>query len=244
MQVAEGVHRLSGGVTNFYVIEDGGRITLIDAGTPGDWDLFIRTLRTLRRTLDDVDTVLLTHAHSDHTGFAERARSEAGVTVRVHAEDEALARTGKPRGKNAAGYGRYLLRLEAYRTLLSLLRRGGLKIVPIHEVSTFGDGETLDAPGRPRVVHAPGHTEGSCGVLLESRRALVTGDVMSTLNPLTGRTGPQIHPDALNRDSELALRSLDNLTGLPADVLLPGHGDPWSGSVDDAVRLAKAAGRS
>jgi glyoxylase-like metal-dependent hydrolase (beta-lactamase superfamily II) len=111
-------------------------------------------------------------------------------------------------------------------------------------VSTFGDGETLDAPGRPRVVHAPGHTEGSCAVLLESRRALVTGDVMSTLNPLTGRTGPQIHPDGLNRDSELALRSLDKLTGLPADVLLPGHGDPWSGSVDDAVQLAKAAGRS
>jgi glyoxylase-like metal-dependent hydrolase (beta-lactamase superfamily II) len=235
MQVAEGVHRLSGGVTNFYVIEDGGRITLIDAGTPGDWDLFIRTLRTLRRTLDDVNTVLLTHAHSDHTGFAERARSEAGATVRVHAEDEALARTGKPRGKNAAGYGRYLLRLEAYRTLLSLLRRGGQKIVPIHEVEMFGDGETLDAPG---------HTEGSCAVLFERRRALVTGDVMSTRNPLTGRTGPQIHPDALNRDSELALRSLDNLTGLPADVLLPGHGDPWSGSVDDAVRLAKAAGRS
>jgi len=35
MQVAEGVHRLSGGVTNFYVIQDGGRLTLIDAGTPG-----------------------------------------------------------------------------------------------------------------------------------------------------------------------------------------------------------------
>lgn len=244
MQFTEGVHRLSGGVTNFYVIVDGGRLTLIDAGTPGDWDLFARTLRTLGRTLHDVDTVLLTHAHSDHTGFAERARSEAGVTVRVHAEDEALARTGKPRGKNAAGYGRYLLRLEAYRTLLSLLRRGGLKIVPIHEVSTFGDDETLDVPGRPRVVHAPGHTEGSCALLLESRRALVTGDVMSTVNPLTGRTGPQIHPDALNRDSELALRSLDHLTGLPADVLLPGHGDPWPGSIDEAVRLAKAAGRS
>ena len=81
-------------------------------------------------------------------------------------------------------------------------------------------------------------------MLLEGRRAIVTGDVMSTLNPLTGRSGPQIHPDALNRDSELALRSLDNLIGLPADVLLPGHGNPWSGSVEDAVRLAKVAGRS
>jgi Ca2+-binding RTX toxin-like protein len=34
-----------------------------------------------------------------------------------------------------------------------------LRIVPIHKLSTFGDGETIDVPGRPRVVHAPGHTE-------------------------------------------------------------------------------------
>jgi glyoxylase-like metal-dependent hydrolase (beta-lactamase superfamily II) len=110
MQVAEGVHRITGGVVNFYLIEDGRKLTLIDAGTPGDWDLFVRTVGSLGRTLDDVETVLLTHAHSDHTGFAERVRSEASVSVRVHAGDVDLARTGTPRGKNEAGYGRYLVR--------------------------------------------------------------------------------------------------------------------------------------
>lgn len=73
MQVAEGIHRLTQGVVNFYLVADGGKLTLIDAGAPGDWDVFARAVGSLGLTLDDLDTVLLTHAHSDHTGFAERA---------------------------------------------------------------------------------------------------------------------------------------------------------------------------
>ena len=81
-------------------------------------------------------------------------------------------------------------------------------------------------------------------MLFENRRVLVTGDVLSTRNPLTGRVGPQIAPAGLNRDSAQALASLDALVSLPADILLPGHGEPWTGNPAEAVRLAKAAGRS
>jgi glyoxylase-like metal-dependent hydrolase (beta-lactamase superfamily II) len=182
VQVAEGIHRLTQGVVNFYLIEDGGKLALVDAGAPGDWDVLVRTLRSLGRTLEDLECVVLTHAHSDHTGFAERARSEARATVRIHEADAVIAKTGAA-PKNEAGVGRYLLRVEAYRTLFGLMRRRGLKIVPIHEVSTFEDGETLDVPGRPRAVHAPGHTDGSCAIFFESRRVLVTGDALSTRNP-------------------------------------------------------------
>jgi glyoxylase-like metal-dependent hydrolase (beta-lactamase superfamily II) len=243
VQVADGIHRLTRGVVNFYLIQEGGKLALVDAGAPGDWGLLVRTVGSLGRSLEDLEAVVLTHAHSDHTGFAERARSQAHATAWIHAEDAEVARTGSAR-KNEAGVGRYLLRIEAYRTLFGLMRRGALKIVPIHEVSTFAHGETLDLPGRPRVVHAPGHTEGSCAIFFEARRALVTGDVLATRNPLTGRTGPQIAPDGLNRDSELALRSLDELASLPAELILPGHGEPWSDGIAEAVRLAKAAGRS
>lgn len=244
MKVAEGIHRLTQGVVSCYLIEDGGKLVLVDAGAPGDWDLFAQTLRSLGRTFDDVEAVLLTHAHSDHTGFAERARTEAKTPVWIHRDDERMARTGDAPAKNQAETTKYLLRLEAYRTLFGLMRRKGLKIVPIQDVSTFDDGETLDLPGRPRVVHAPGHTAGSCAILFEGRRALVTGDALATRNPLTGRIGPQIGPDGLNRDSELALRSLDALAPLSVDLVLPGHGEPWTDGIAEAVRLAKLAGRS
>ena len=73
---------------------------------------------------------------------------------------------------------------------------------------------------------------------------LLTGDVLATRNPLTGRVGPQVMPSGLNRDTPQALRSLDVLERVPADVLLPGHGEPWTDGAAEAARLARVAGPS
>ena len=235
MQVAEGIHRVTRGVCSFYLIEDGGKLVLVDAGAPRDWDLLVRTLATLGRGLEDLDAVLITHAHSDHTGFAERARTTADAPVWIHQADAAVAKGAKP-ATNDGKARSYLLRVEFYRTLVSLARRGATKLIPVQEVSTFAEGETLEVPGRPRVVHAPGHTPGCSALLLEGRRVLLTGDVLATRNPLTGRVGPQIMPSGLNRDTPQALRSLNVLDGIPADVLLPGHGEPWTEGAAEAAR--------
>jgi glyoxylase-like metal-dependent hydrolase (beta-lactamase superfamily II) len=243
VQVAEGIHQLSQGVCNFYLIEQGGRLVLVDAGAPADWNLLVRTLPTLGRALDDLEAVLLTHAHSDHTGFAERARTTAHAPVWIHQEDVAVAK-GAKQPPNDGKARAYLLKVEFYRTLLSLARRGATRTIPIQELSAFGDGETLDVPGRPRVVLAPGHTPGASAMLLEGQRVLLSGDCLVTHNPLTGRLGPQIMPSGLNRDTQQALRSLDALEGVPADLLLPGHGEPFTEGTAEAVRRARAAGPS
>jgi glyoxylase-like metal-dependent hydrolase (beta-lactamase superfamily II) len=78
MEVADGIHRLPAGVANFYVIRESGKLVLVDAGTPKDWNLFSRTVATLGARLEDLDAVLLTHAHADHTGFAEQAHGHRG----------------------------------------------------------------------------------------------------------------------------------------------------------------------
>jgi glyoxylase-like metal-dependent hydrolase (beta-lactamase superfamily II) len=243
VEVAHGVHRLTGGVCNFYLLEDGGKLVLVDAGAPRDWNLMVRTLSTLGRGLEDLEAVLLTHAHTDHTGFAERARSTAGASVWIHRADAEVAKGAMP-AKNDGRASSYLLRVEFYRTLFSLARRGATKLILIREVAAFAHGETLPLPGRPRVIHVPGHTLGSAALLLEGRRVLLSGDVLVTRNPLTGRVGPQIMPSGLNRDTPQALRSLDVLYGIPAEVLLPGHGEPWTQGAAQAARLARAAGPS
>lgn len=242
-KVAEGVYLVSGGVVNWYVIVERGKATLVDAGAPGDWKLLVETVSSLRMSLSDVDCVLLTHAHSDHTGFAERARTDAGATVRVHAADEDAARTGKEGTSEGGtrGYLKMIWRPEAYRTLIGLMRRGGLSIVPVKEVTAFGDGEILDVPGRPRVLHAPGHTAGSCALLFEDRSVLCTGDSLVTHDPFTGRNGPRVMPSVVNLDTAQAVRSLDHLTVAHAEVVLPGHGDPWKHGVEAAVASARSA---
>jgi glyoxylase-like metal-dependent hydrolase (beta-lactamase superfamily II) len=243
VQVAEGVHRVTGGVCNFYLIQDGGKLVLVDAGAPRDWDLLVGTLATLGHALGDLEAVLITHAHSDHTGFAERARTTAEAPVWIHQADAAVAKGAKP-GRNDGKARSYLLRVEFYRTLFSLARRGATRLVPIQALSSFADGETLALPGRPRVVELPGHTPGMSALWLEARRVLLTGDGLVTWNPLTGRVGPQIMPSGLNRDTPQALRSIDVLDGIGAEVLLPGHGEPWTEGAAEAARLARIAGPS
>lgn len=243
MTVPNDIHRLTRGIANFYLIEDGAALTLIDAGTPDDWDLLNSAVSQLDIGLDQLEAILITHAHSDHVGFAETARTELNSRVWIHSADEEAATTGavaKPDG----GMGRYVLKPQMYRTMLSLARHGASKIVPVQEVYTFTDGDTIDVPGKPRVIHAPGHTAGSCALYVESRRTVLTGDVLATWNPLTGRAGPQIMPSAMNLDTTQALESVDRLADIPADTLLPGHGDPWSGDPAEAARLVHAAGRS
>jgi glyoxylase-like metal-dependent hydrolase (beta-lactamase superfamily II) len=242
VEVAENIYRLTQGVTNFYLIGESGKFTLVDAGTPGDWDFFRQSLASLGQ-LPDLEAVLLTHAHPDHTGFAEQARTDAGAAIWIHEADAEAARTGKA-GKNDGHLLPYLAKAQTYRTTVSLARRGALRMIPIKEVSSFADGEVIDVPGHPRAGLAPGHTPGSGVLLLEQRGVLFTGDVIATKNPLTGRPGPQIMPSGLNEDTPEALRSLDRLGGMRADVLLPGHGDPWTGGVAEAVAAAKIAGRS
>src|SRR5947207_8376285 len=111
MEVASGIHRLSSGVPNFYVVEEAGKLALVDAGAAGDWNLFVQALQGMGRQLGDLEAVLVTHAHSDHTGFAERARITARATVWIHQDDQEQARGAKP-AKNDRGLAPYLLKPE------------------------------------------------------------------------------------------------------------------------------------
>jgi hypothetical protein len=44
------------------------------------------------------------------------------------------------------------------------------------------------------------------------------------------------------RSSVTGIRLLDIIEGVPADVLLPGHGAPWTGGATEADRRAGEAG--
>jgi glyoxylase-like metal-dependent hydrolase (beta-lactamase superfamily II) len=121
--------------------------------------------------------------------------------------------------------------------LLWSARHGGLRNTPITEVVTFGDGATLDVPGAPTVIHLPGHTPGSAALHVPGLGALFVGDALATRAVTTGAEGPRLAP--FTADPAQALASLERLEPLEARWLLAGHGQPWTGGVAEAVRLAR-----
>ncbi len=236
MEVASRIRRVGpDSIVNSYLVEDGGEVTVIDAGAPGLWGRVAGELAAMGRSLDDVRAIVLTHGHSDHIGYAERARRECGWPVLVHEADAALAR-GET--KNPAKGSRMRLRPMLAFGWWSA-RHGLLRIPPVVAVSTFGDGATLDLPGSPRVILVPGHTPGSAALHLAGHDAVFVGDAMATYAVTTGERGPRVAP--FSADYELAMASLARLEGLGARLVLPGHGDAFTGGIDEAVRLAREA---
>lgn len=215
-----GYRRLGSRYVNFYVLEEDGRATVVDAGVAG----YRKQLDTA--TDAKIEAVVLTHAHADHVGFAEIVRNELGIPVYVHEGDAELARSAKPTSKNESSMLPYLRHLAAWQLLTELMRNGGAKTRPIQEVRTFVDGDELDVPGRLRVIHTPGHTDGHSSLLAESSGTLFAGDAICSRNPLTGEIGAQLMPKAFTRSVEQAMASLDKLADPRAQVVLPGHGDP------------------
>ena len=239
--VGDGVHRLGTRRHNFYLIVEDGQATLIDAGCSGEWAQLLDALESLGMTLGSLEGVVVTHVHSDHFGLARRA-ADGGVDVRVH-EDEETRALGRYRGRfSATTKDLPLWKPSAVWNLLPMLRAGVMKLRFLDEVATFADGDILDIPGRPQAIHTPGHTEGHTMFLLADKGILFTGDGLCTVQVLGSRRGPQMIESVFHLDEEQAWRSLDRIVDVEAELLLPGHGDPWRGSpaaaVADAVQRA------
>jgi glyoxylase-like metal-dependent hydrolase (beta-lactamase superfamily II) len=240
--VAPGIHRIEDCHTNWYLVEDGGRVLVVDCGVPSSWDSLHEALRRIGRTREDVAAVVLTHAHFDHVGFAEKARSELGVPVYVHENDAPMTRHPwrydfeRPRSLYFA------TQVRALPIVADFLRHRAFWPPPLKEVVRYTDDGELPVPGAPRVVFSPGHTLGHCALHFPDRDALIAGDAIVMLDPYTARRGPRLVARAATADVERNLRSLDALAQTGARAVLTGHGEPWTGGIESAVALARDAG--
>ncbi|CAN5598242.1 MBL fold metallo-hydrolase [soil metagenome] len=242
--IGSGVFRLKEGLVNCYLIEEDEGVTVLDAAWPRSFGHLEQALTEIGRSPGDVRAIVLTHGHPDHVGSAEHARQAWGVPVLVN-RDESDRVKGRAKGSSpfslVPGLLPHLWRPSATGFVLHATAHGFMTPTWVKEVTTFEDGDVLDVPGRPRAVSTPGHTEGHTSFHLPDRGILFAGDALVTLDVLTRETGPRLLPDPLNGDTARARSSLGRLSGLEAETVLPGHGDPWHGELASAVELARNA---
>jgi glyoxylase-like metal-dependent hydrolase (beta-lactamase superfamily II) len=239
--VAPGVHRIEDAYTNWYLLEEDGRLTIVDTGLPASWDSLARALDRLGRRRDQIEAVVLTHAHFDHIGFAERARTELGVPVWVHENDVPLARHPQQYAHERPRSWYLATQVKAMPIVAALVRARAFLPPPVREVHRYVDGK-LPVPGSPEVVFTPGHTLGHCSLNLPDRDAVIAGDAVVMLDPYTGRRGPQLVARAATADVERNLAALDEVAATAATHVLTGHGEPWHDGADAIVERARLAG--
>src|SRR5947209_7276204 len=208
---------------------------MIDCGWPRGAPAVAPALAAIGLAVEDLRAVLLTHGHPDHLGAAALLEPEAPI----HAHADELERV---RGRRPATRSPTLLlelwRPHAIRFVASSIERGVLS--PHWPTQPRPLEELGDAPA---VVPTPGHTEGHVAYHLPERGVVFTGDALVTLDVLTRARGPRLHPAPFQVDFERAVDTLPAIGSLDAELLLPGHGEPYRGSPAVAVDEALARRR-
>ncbi|WBP92598.1 MBL fold metallo-hydrolase [Mycolicibacterium neoaurum] len=234
--VTERVHLAETDLVNWTVVTDESGVLLIDAGYPGHRDEVLDSLRELGFGPEDVRAILLTHAHVDHLGSAIWFAKTHGTPVYTHAAEvghaqrQYLEQVSPVDVLTRAWQPRYLT------WTVALARRGGLTHEGIPSALALDEDIAASLPGTPMAVPSPGHTGGHCSYVVDG--VLVAGDALITGHPLSSRHGPQLLPTIFNHDQDGCLRSLAALGLLDTDVLVPGHGPLWRGSIRKAAEMA------
>ncbi len=235
MELAPGLRRIGNDIVAVHLIVTDEGITLIDAGLSGQYADLRRELEAIGRPLSDIRGIVLTHGDTDHTGFAERLRSELGIPVYVGTGDVARAKGEKPPSPTSKDRRKIgpVLGFFAFA-----LRKGGLKMPAIREVVAMNDGDVLPLPGSPTIIGMPGHSPGSVAIHVPSVGAVFVGDELTTRNVLTGVEGPQ--PAPFTDDQAESSRSLQNLADLDVRWIIPGHGPVWTGGAAALIEAYRA----
>lgn len=186
-------------------------------------------------TFQDIERIVITHAHIDHFGLAGHIVAESGARVLSHARNRWwLTDFEREWERRYDFYHDTFTRSGAPRACADAVIQGMRQIkryaasIPADHFVPLADGDTIALGGDAwRVLFAPGHASGLI-CLYESRaRTLISSDHL--LRDIT--SNPVLEPPVrgeMERPRALVqyLASLEKTARLDVRLALPAHGDP------------------
>jgi glyoxylase-like metal-dependent hydrolase (beta-lactamase superfamily II) len=230
------------GRVNCYLIED-DPLALVDTGPNSgkSLDELERALADHGHAVEDLGLIVITHQHMDHLGLLEilARRSNAEVAA-FHLLGPYLADFGRSASEDDDFAQSVMRRHGIPPELATVLGAVGAAFRAFgssgHVTRELRDGDRLTFRDRDLLVlHRPGHSPSDTVFFDERRRILIGGDHLLphiSSNALMARDHP--HPLLTYMDSMRATREL------PAELVLPGHGDPIDDHralIDDRLRM-------
>lgn len=241
-EVAHGVHIVHTDVVNWVLLTDGTAVTLVDTGYPGQRGQVEASLRAIGRTTSDLVAVLLTHAHIDHLGSAEAISHALAIPVYCHELELAHARRDELHQATPVDVAVNAWRPGVLGWSRKIVGLGAMQEGAVNNPAPFLSTSALDLPGRPVPVLTGGHTPGHTVFHLPEAGVVLSGDALITGHLVSRTVGPQPIPAFFDHDRDGALRGLAAIAELDGDVIVPGHGEAWHGSVRNAVERALTTG--
>ena len=215
------IYPLQLGINCCYLIEGDG-IVMVDGGSPKKAKRFLAALEELSLRPDEIDLIILTHAHWDHIGSVKVIKDITGAKVALHREEKQwLEQSLKPLPQGVTAWGRLLA--GAMAMYLAWVDIPATEVDLVLEDRAFSL-VNFGIPGK--ILPTPGHSVGSVSVLLETGDAFV-GDLAMNIFPLRLGPGLPLFAD----DIRQVKRSWTLLLHEGAKMIYPAHGKPFSADV-------------
>jgi len=227
MKMSHTTHVIKLGGVNCYLVEGSDRFLLIDTGFSRRRSKLVAALDRAGCTPASSTLVVITHGDFDHAGNAAFLKARYGAPIAMHSADFGMVEHGSMSVNRKA-------RPDSISTFLKLMTpvMGAVTRQKTFETFTpdlaLDDGDDLSTYGfDARIVHLPGHSKGSIGVLTGDGE-LFCGDLLYNL------PGFRFIDDAADHAA-----SVKKVQAINPRVVYPGHGRAmsrgWGASVPKEV---------
>jgi hydroxyacylglutathione hydrolase len=196
-----------GHVKIYFVQTDDGYI-LVDTGMPDEDGKLDEAFKVADISPQEVQLIIITHAHPDHSGTVAYAKEITGAKILCHESAASYIRVGRCSPIIAQNFkGKFMNAVSP-----EWKYQGVEPDILINK--EFGLGE-YGINGK--VVHTPGHTEDSVTIVLENGEMLI-GDLVRGKEP-------NIHLGQFYEDEAVLLQSLEMIAGFDAEKIYMSHGE-------------------